>query len=126
MDLSCLTVIATYQPANLSIFVFDNELYSGTRISLPTATAFRTSIEAIARGAGVDKARTVRDVESFEREARLSLTTDGPHYVVAKIEENAETRTLRPRLNMDHLENRYRFMRHIEKTEGKQILPSER
>ena len=42
MDLSCLTVIATYQPANLSVIVFDNELYSGSRISQPTATACPT------------------------------------------------------------------------------------
>lgn len=126
MDLSCLTVIGCEQPSNLSIVVFDNELYSGTRISQPTATAFGTSLEAMARGAGIAGAVTVRDGESFEREARAALTTPGPHYIVAKVEEDPGGRALRPRLNLDHLENKYRFMRHVERSEGRHILPSER
>lgn len=126
MDLSCLTVIGTYQPANLTVIVFDNELYSGSRISQPTATAFRTSIEAMARGAGIEDAATIGALESFQQAARAALTSAGPHYIVAKIEEDPGGRRLRPKLNLDHLENKYRFQRHLERTEGRQILPSER
>ena len=126
MDLSCLTVIGTYQPANLTVIVFDNELYSGTRISQPTATAFRTSLEAMARGAGIEPATTVRDLEAFTRATEATVHDPGPHYIVAKVEEDPGGRTLRPKLNLDHLENKYRFQRHLERLEGHQILPSER
>jgi thiamine pyrophosphate-dependent acetolactate synthase large subunit-like protein len=126
MDLSVLTVIGTYQPANMAVIVFDNELYSGSRISQPTATAFRTSLEAMARGAGVEAATTIRELDAFERAAKGALAGAGPHYIVAKVEEDPGGRRLRPKLNLDHLENKYRFQRHLEQTEGRQILPSER
>jgi thiamine pyrophosphate-dependent acetolactate synthase large subunit-like protein len=126
MDLSVLTVIGTYQPANLTVVVFDNELYSGSRISQPTATAFRTSLEAMARGAGIETAATVRELEAFERAAQAAVGRPGPHYIVAKVEEDPGGRRLRPKLNLDHLENKYRFQRHLERTETRQILPSER
>ncbi|HLG73676.1 MAG TPA: thiamine pyrophosphate-dependent enzyme [Chloroflexota bacterium] len=126
MDLACLTVIGTYQPANLTVVVFDNELYSGSRISQPTATAFRTSIEAMARGAGIEAATTIRELDAFERAAAAALAGPGPHYIVAKVEEDLGGRRLRPRLNLDHLENKYRFQRYLERIEGRQILPSER
>src|SRR5918997_5227909 len=32
LDLSILTTMGTYQPANLKVFVFDNSVYSGSRI----------------------------------------------------------------------------------------------
>jgi thiamine pyrophosphate-dependent acetolactate synthase large subunit-like protein len=126
MDLSCLTVIGTYQPANLSVIVFDNQLYSGSRISQPTATAFRTSIEGMARGAGIGLAVTVQELGDFQRAATAAIQEPGPHYIVAKVEEDPGGRRLRPKLNLDHLENKYRFQRHLERTEGRQILPSER
>ena len=50
-DLPCLTTIGTYRPPNLKVFVFDNELYSGSRISDPSATAYNTDLEQMARGA---------------------------------------------------------------------------
>src|SRR5574342_435081 len=73
LDLATITTIGRYLPDNLKIFVFDNEVYSGSRISQPTVTGVRASLEAIAKGAGINSAITIRDVESFEREPRLAL-----------------------------------------------------
>lgn len=123
LDLPSLTVIGTYAPSNLTVIVFDNQLYSGSRISHPSATAHRTSLELMARGAGIEQAATVRELEEFEREARAAVEGSGPRYLVAKVEEDPRTRTW-PKLTMDYIENKYRFMRYLERTEGRQILPT--
>jgi thiamine pyrophosphate-dependent acetolactate synthase large subunit-like protein len=125
LDLATVTTMGRYLPGNLKIFVFDNQVYSGSRISQPTVTGVRASLEAIAKGAGVESAITIRDVESFEREARLALSENGLRYVVVKVEEDTDARKL-PKPTMDYLEHKYHFVRYIERTEGKTILPSHR
>jgi phosphonopyruvate decarboxylase len=121
-DLPCLTTIGTYRPGNLKVFVFDNEVYSGSRISEASATAFNTDLEQMARGAGIPITATVRDIESFGEQARAALSHPGTRYVVAKVEEDVSARNL-PKPRMDYLENKYRFVRYIEHTEGRIILP---
>jgi sulfopyruvate decarboxylase subunit beta len=123
LDLSALTVMGTYRPSNLKVFVFDNSVYSGSRISQPSATSFHTSLADMASGAGVESTATVTDLESFEREAQAAIREPGLRYVVAKIEEDLEARHL-PKPTMDYLENKYRFVRYIERTEGKVIFPT--
>jgi thiamine pyrophosphate-dependent acetolactate synthase large subunit-like protein len=124
-DLPCLTTIGNYRPDNLKVFVFDNEVYSGSRISEPSATAFNTDLEQMARGAGIPTTATVRDLESFGEQVRLAFSQPGVRYVVAKIEEGISARKL-PRPRVDYLENKYHFIRYIERTEGKTIFPSQR
>ena len=121
----CLTTIGTYRPANLKVFVFDNELYSGSRISDPSATAYNTDLEQMARGAGIPTTATVRDVESFGEQVRAAFDGPGVRYVVAKVGEGAAARKL-PRPRMDYLETKYNFIRYIERTEGKTIFPEQR
>lgn len=121
-DLPSLTAMATYQPSNLKVFVFDNEVYSGSRISQPSATASRTDIEAMARGAGIERTATVSDLEAFRERAGLAFEEAGLQYVVAKIEEDVDVRRL-PKPRMDYLENMYRFIRYVERTEDRPILP---
>jgi sulfopyruvate decarboxylase subunit beta len=123
MDLSCLATLGVYQPANLKVFVFDNQAYSGSRISHPSPTAYRASLEAIARGAGIEGAVTVRDLPSFEREAQAAVREPGLRYVVAKVEEDPDARKL-PKPTVDYLENKYHFVRYIEQTEGTTIFPT--
>jgi thiamine pyrophosphate-dependent acetolactate synthase large subunit-like protein len=125
LDLATVTTIGRYLPDNLKIFVFDNQVYSGSRISQPTVTAVGASLEGIAKGAGIESATTIRDVESFEREARRAISQAGLRYVVVKVQEDTDARKL-PKPTMDYLEHKYRFVRYIERTEGKTILPSHR
>lgn len=123
IGLSSLTTLGRYRPPNLKILVFDNQAYSGSRISVPSDTSIHADLEAIARGAGVPATTTVRDLDSFEREARAALNEAGVRYVVAKVEEDKEMRRL-PKPTMDHVENKYRFIRHVESTEGRAIFPT--
>ena len=55
LSLFNLATLGNLRPKNLNIFVFDNGVYSGSRISYPTATAGNTDLEAMARGAGIKK-----------------------------------------------------------------------
>ena len=68
LSLFNLATLGNLRPKNLIIYVFDNGVYSGSRISYPTATAGNTDLEAMARGAGIKKTSTIRDIETFKKE----------------------------------------------------------
>ena len=63
LSLFNLPTLANLRPDNLLVFVFDNEVYSGSRISEPTATAGRTDLRKMAEGAGIENALTVTDID---------------------------------------------------------------
>ena len=121
LSLFNLPTLANLNPRNLAVFVFDNQAYSGTRISYPTATAGKTDLAAVARGSGLDRAVTVSQLEDFKKEASNALNESGPHFVVCKIEESLGHRKL-TRTTIDLLETKYRFVRYLERTDGKAIF----
>ncbi len=121
LSLFNLPTVANMNPANLAVFVFDNQAYSGTKISEPTATAGRTDLAGMAKSAGIEHALTVRDVDAFKREAAGSINNAGLRFIVAKVEESRGHRRIE-RTNVDLLENKYAFVRYVERTEGKTIF----
>jgi sulfopyruvate decarboxylase subunit beta len=121
LSLFNLPTLANMNPANLAVFVFDNQAYSGTKISEPTATAGKTDLAGMARSAGIDYAVTVREIGEFKKEATYAVTESGLRFVVAKVEESRGHRKIE-RTNVDLLENKYRFVRYLEQTEGKPIF----
>jgi thiamine pyrophosphate-dependent acetolactate synthase large subunit-like protein len=121
LSLFNLPTLANINPANLAVFVFDNQAYSGTKISQPTATAGKTDLARMARSAGIEHAVTVKDVEAFKNEATGVVHQNGLRFVVAKVEESRGHRRIE-RTNVDLLENKYRFVRYVERTEGIMIF----
>ena len=121
LSLFNLPTVANMNPANLAIFVFDNQTYSGTKISEPTATAGKTDLAGMARSAGIEHALTVRDVAAFKKEAQGAVAERGLRFVVAKVEESRGHRKIE-RTNVDLLENKYQFVRYLERTEGTAIF----
>lgn len=121
LSLFNLPTLGTLKPKNLAVFVFDNEAYSGSKISRPSATAAGTDLAAVARDSGVARAVTVRDFEAFNREMSLTLNDPGPHFVVSKVAETFEHRQAE-RSDVDLVESKYRFVRYIERTEGKPVF----
>jgi thiamine pyrophosphate-dependent acetolactate synthase large subunit-like protein len=117
LSLFNLPTLGTLKPNNLVVFVFDNEAYSGSRISRPSATASGTDLAAIARDAGVPHAVTVRDFEAFNREMSLAVNEPGLRFIVAKVEETFEHRQAE-RSDVDLMESKYRFVRYIERMES--------
>ena len=121
LSLFNLPTVANMNPANLAVFVFDNQAYSGTKISEPTATAGRTDLAGMARMAGIEHSLTVRDVDAFKGAAIGAVNDAGLRFVVAKVEESRGHRRIE-RTNVDLLENKYAFVRYLERTEGKPIF----
>jgi sulfopyruvate decarboxylase subunit beta len=120
LSLFNLPTLARLNPANLSVFVFDNGVYSGSRISEPTATAGRTDLEKVAKGAGIRQAMTIRNIRAFKKAGIAALKGKGLRFIVCKVEESLVHRKI-PRPTIDLAENKYRFVRYLERTEGKAI-----
>jgi sulfopyruvate decarboxylase subunit beta len=118
LTLSSLATVANLGIHNLAVFVFDNGTYSGTRISEPTATRGKTDLEQVARGAGIARSVTVRELEDFKKHAVPALEGKELSFIVCKIQESLMHREI-PRPDVDLLENKYRFVRYLQSTEGK-------
>jgi sulfopyruvate decarboxylase subunit beta len=120
LSLFNLPTLTRLNPSNLAVFVFDNGVYSGSRISEPTATAGRTDLEKVAKGAGIRQATTIRSIRAFKKDGIQALNKKGLRFIVCKVEESLVHREiLRP--TSDLAENKYRFVRYLERTEGKAI-----
>ncbi len=117
LSLFNLATLGNIRPRNLVVYVFDNAVYSGSRISYPTATAGPTDLTAIAQGAGIATARTVTEVAGFREHGLAALKADELGFVVCKVEETVLHREI-PRPTTDLAENKYTFARYLERTEG--------
>ena len=115
---SILPVIGTRQPKNLYILVFDNEQLFGSRGGPASQTATGTDIAGIAKASGLEKVRTVRDKSSLRASVASFLSGEGPSMLVAKIQ--AIGRGAGPK--MDGQENKYKFVRHVERIAKIEIL----
>ena len=123
LSLYNLPTLGNLNVPNLAVFVFDNEVYSGTRISEPSATAGNTDLAAVARGCGIQRATTVSELESYKREATKALQENALSFLVCKIEKTTGHRQIQ-RPTEDLWEHKYKFVRYLEETEGKQIFMS--
>lgn len=120
LSLFNLATLGNLRPKNLVVYVFDNGVYSGSRISSPTATSGRTDLAAMARGAGITNAHTISDIEDFKKRGLGALAQSELAFFVCKVEESLLHREI-PRPNVDLAENKYIFVRYLERTEGKPI-----
>jgi sulfopyruvate decarboxylase subunit beta len=118
LSLSSLATVANLGIRNLAVFVFDNGTYSGTRISEPTATRGKTDLELVAKGAGIETSLTVREVKDFKRHAAPALEGKVLSFIVCKVQESLRHREI-PRPDVDLAENKYKFVRYLQSTEGK-------
>ncbi len=118
LSLFNLATLGNLQPKNLVIYVFDNGVYSGSRISYPTATSGNTDLAAMAQGAGIKNAVTIRGIEDFKKTGLGALEQHQMAFVVCKVKESLLHREI-PRPNTDLAENKYTFVRYLERTEGK-------
>lgn len=122
LTLGALATLGNQAPPNLRVFVFDNQGYERVKHNI-SATSFRTDLAAMARGAGIETASTVRTLEEFQSAAQQSMGGDGLSFVVAKVEPGIANVAPRPG---DGLEDKYRFVRYVERLEDKTILSSYR
>jgi hypothetical protein len=77
-------------------------------------------LAAMARGAGITNAETIHDIEEFKVKGMEALTRNELAFFVCKVEESLLHREI-PRPNTDLAENKYTFVRYLERTEKKTI-----
>ena len=87
MNLGTLASIGRERPKNLIVVVWDNEAWGQTGHQT-SHTGAGTDLERVAHSCGITHAATVSDLEEFEAALSQALITDGPHLIVAKIEES--------------------------------------
>ena len=86
MNLGALATIGRELPKNLVVVVYDNEAWGQTG-NQTSHTGTGTSLEHVATSCGIASSTTVNDLEELEGALSSALSSDGPHFIVAKIEE---------------------------------------
>jgi sulfopyruvate decarboxylase subunit beta len=119
MNLGSLATIGLHQPKNLIHICWDNKQYESSGGEPTVSTAGNIDFAGIARSAGIHNSRAVATIDELKEAVSYALSHDGPHFICASIEAG---RAEAPPLRYDELENKYRFIRYIEETEGTSIL----
>ncbi|HXG53712.1 MAG TPA: thiamine pyrophosphate-dependent enzyme [candidate division Zixibacteria bacterium] len=125
MNACGLATLAWRSPANLTLLLFDNGIYEASGLR-PTATSAGADLIAMARAAGVQNACWAGSLEEYRAALRKAKESAALFMIGAKTESGPEYfkswREL-PAFGCNEVENLYRFMRHIEKLEGKRVVP---
>jgi thiamine pyrophosphate-dependent acetolactate synthase large subunit-like protein len=121
MNLSTLPTIARQRPPNFVHVVFDNGVYEASG-GTPTQTAegrAGADLAGLAAAAGIVSVQVATSPEAFADQLRGALAGPGPHFIHARVEPG---RAKVPPMAVDEVENKYRLIRHIERTQGVSIL----
>lgn len=119
MNLGSLATIGLHRPKNLVHICWDNKQYESSGGEPTVATAGNIDFAGVARSAGIKSSRAASTVDELRDTVSNALSHDGPHFIWAQIEAG---RAEAPPLKYDELENKYRFVRYVEETEGINIL----
>ena len=125
MNACGLATLAWQKPANLTLLLFDNSIYEASGLR-PTATSVGTDLIAMAKGAGLQNASWTASLDDYRSELRKAKERGALSMIGAKIESGTEyfnTWRELPAFEYSEVENVYRFMRHIEKVEGRRVVP---
>ena len=83
MSMGCLATIANHPCKNLTVIILDNESYVETG-SQPTATAGKTNLEIIAKGAGIENTYTITKKSDDFRVLNTIYEEEGPSIIILK------------------------------------------
>jgi len=119
MNFGSLATIGLHQPKNLIHICWDNREYESSGGEPTVSRAGKINFAESARAAGIQSSRSVETAKELVEAVRHALDHDGPHFIWARIEPG---RTRVPPLPYDELENKYRFIRYLEKTENIAVL----
>jgi sulfopyruvate decarboxylase subunit beta len=122
MNTGALCTLGSQRPGNLTVVVMDNGIYEIIG-GAPTLTAQNTDLAKMAEGAGCINAVTVRDAENLKREFQKMWTDNEMGYIVAKIQPGMHRWASDQLKSTDGVEDKYRFIRYIEKLENIVVHP---
>jgi thiamine pyrophosphate-dependent acetolactate synthase large subunit-like protein len=118
-----LCTVVNEAPANLTILVIDNESYEGVG-GHPTHTSRRIDLERIAAGTGIEVTGTARDPQSVARLSKAMLEDGKPGFLCVKVGPGAFHDFPPGKVKLsDGREDKFRFIRHVERQEGVSIKP---
>ena len=124
MELGQLIAMGQEAPENLVVLVVDNGCYEsigwGEPGRRPTATAAGANLVALAAASGVPYTADVTSYDELDAELDAAFSGDRLCRFLNVRTEQAPT-TVPPR-QTDGFEDKYRFVRYVEKLEGIQIL----
>jgi thiamine pyrophosphate-dependent acetolactate synthase large subunit-like protein len=119
MNLCGLPTIAWRSPKNLIHLVFDNGCYEASGAT-PTATSVVADVVALAKAAGYKNACWAKTPEDFRQEFLNAWNRNELSLIAVKC-DTGQPKNL-PRVEIDEVENKYRFIRYLEQTANKRIL----
>jgi sulfopyruvate decarboxylase subunit beta len=122
MNTGALCTLGSQRPGNMTVVVLDNELYESIG-GAPSLTSYNTDLAKMASGAGCINAATVRDPENLKNEFQKMWLDAEMGYLVAKIDAGKHPWPVEKLKSTDGVEDKYRFMRYIEKLENIVIHP---
>jgi sulfopyruvate decarboxylase subunit beta len=122
MNTGIMCTLGKERPPNMTVIVFDNEVYESIG-GPPTLTSYNTDLGKMAEGAGCINCTTVREAASLNTEAKRLLEDGQFGYMVAKIEPRTTTWPRKQPRTVDGVEEKYRFLRYIERLEGITVHP---
>jgi thiamine pyrophosphate-dependent acetolactate synthase large subunit-like protein len=125
MNACGLPTLAWQRPANLTLLVFDNGIYEASGLRR-TATSAGADLVAMAKAAGVEHADWASSPEEFRDLLRTGRARNALSMIGVKTEAGPEyfkTWQQLPAFEYNETENLHRFMRHVEKLEGRRIVP---
>lgn len=122
MNTGALCTLGNQRPVNMTVVVLDNELYESIG-GAPSLTSQNTDLAKMASGAGCINATTVRDAESFRNEFQKMWSDKEMGYLVAKIGAGKHPWPADKLKSTDGIEDKYNFMRYIEKLENIVVHP---
>lgn len=117
LNTGILCTLGNQRPENLTIIVFDNGIYESIG-GPPTLTARHTDLARMAEGAGCINCCTAWEVTAFGENVQRLLTDDEFGLIVAKIKPGVYPWPSEKRRPTDGVEDKYRFIRYVEKLEG--------
>ena len=123
MNPGALCTMANELPKNLTIVVFDNGIYEGVG-GHPTHTSKNVDLEKLAAGAGIPRTATARTADEVTKHVGAMLADNEVGFVNLRIEPGVfRGIPLEKRKVSDGTEDKYKFIRHVEKQEKLSIKP---
>ena len=86
MNMGTIATIGREQPKNLVVVVWDNEEWGQTGHQT-SHTGMGTDLAQVAQSCGIAQTATVDDLEELASVFRTALDSEGPWFIVAKIQE---------------------------------------
>jgi sulfopyruvate decarboxylase subunit beta len=122
MNTGAMCTLGSQRPGNLTVVVMDNGIYEIIG-GAPTLTSQNADLAKMASGAGCINTVTVRDTDGLKREFQKMWNDDEMGYIVAKLEPGMHRWSADQLKTTDGVEDKYRFIRYIEKLENIVVHP---